>query len=73
MKAIILSRQELSRKPPRDFNDKDVLRVGKYMIFIKQGDWGTNVNTYAESDDAPFVALSYAKMPLYLRRFVFER
>lgn len=72
-KAITLTRQELERKSPKDFLDGEKIRVGKYLIFIKQGDWGVNVNTYAESDDNPMMPMAAGKMPSYIRRFIFER
>lgn len=72
--VLEISRKELNNKSPRDFQSGEKLRVGKYLIFIKQADWGTgNYATFAESDDNPMLPLNYSQMPKYLREFIFER
>lgn len=67
-----ITRKQLTTTAPRDYEHGDKLRIGKYIIFIKQGNWGKNVETYAESDDNPMMPLGYGKMPRYIREFIFN-
>lgn len=60
-----LNRKELKGKTKRDFKDGTIIRVGKYMIFIK------GLNTRAESDNNPMIPLKEYEMPRYIRDIVF--
>jgi len=68
-----MTRTELKEMNRRDFNSGDIVRVGKYLIFFKDADWGIggNHDTRAEHDDRPMIPVKESKMPHYIHDLVF--
>ena len=66
---IYLNRKQLGLQRTRDFKNGDVLRVGKYMIWIK-GEY-PYLKTFAEHDDRPMRPLKESQMPQYIHDFIF--
>ena len=59
-----MNRKDLKGKTRRDFNDGDVIKVGKYYIFINR------LKTYVNTDEQ-IVPLKESEMPQYIHSFVF--
>jgi hypothetical protein len=64
-KIIKISRKQLKGKNSRDFPKGSILIIGKYRIHIN------GLETYAEHDKNPMIALKEYSMPRYIRDIVF--
>ena len=62
---VTLTRKQLKGKSSYDFPQGTIVKVGKYRIYIN------GLDTYAEHDDNPMIALKEHQMPYYIRTIVF--
>jgi len=65
MKNLIkITRKDLKGKTSRDFNNGDVIKVGKYYIYIN------GLKTYVNTEES-IIPLKESKMPNYIHDIAF--
>lgn len=62
------TRQELKNKSARQFNEGDVVKVGKYYIHVKYGEYASPLKTTVNTEDS-IIDLPLHRQPQYIHDF----
>jgi hypothetical protein len=66
----IITRKELKNKVSREYKEGDCIRVGKYYIWIKYGQYDTpSLKTTVSTEDS-FADIPLRKIPQYILDFI---
>lgn len=66
----VLTRQEISKKKSSEFADGDCVKVGKYLIWIRYGQFSRPSLLTTVSTIEDFRDMTMRKWPVYIANFI---